>query len=140
MNINHRLLMGASRSRTKGVCTIIALAAALVAVAAAQAAVTAPAAGKCKIVVTATHWSIRGGAGSGNHYTVAAEGMSCSVARPWVAKFTSQRSSGFGTTLKGPSTFTCKSWAEAASGDKLVYAGVCLHSPGVPFFSWAPKP
>ena len=103
MKINRPPLVSASRLRTKGVCTVVALAAALGAVAAAQAAETAPAAAKCTIIVTAAHWSI-------------------------------------GTTLKGPSSFTCKSWAEAASADKLAYAGVCLHSPGVPFFSWAPTP
>jgi hypothetical protein len=127
------------RLRTKGVCSVLTVAAALVAVAAAQAAGTGSAAGKCTITVKATHWSIRGGAGSGDQYKVVAEGMSCSVARPWVLKFTSRHSSGLGSTLKGPSGFACKSWSTPASGDKLVYAGVCMHAPGVPFFSWAPR-
>jgi hypothetical protein len=111
----------------------------LVAVVVAQAAVSAPAAPRCTIGVTAAHWNIRGPAGSGNRYKIVAEGMSCAVAQPWVLKFTSRHSDGLGSTFKGPSGFACRSWSTPASGDKLVYAGACVHAPGVPFFSWAPR-
>lgn len=125
--------------RLTATCTAIAVLAALVAAVTVRAAVAIPAASRCGIVVTAAHWSIRGGAGSGNRYTVKAEGMSCAVARPWVLKFTHLTAHGLGSTFKGPAGFTCKSFSEAASGDKLLYAGVCVRAPGVPFFEWGPK-
>jgi hypothetical protein len=120
-------------------CTAIAVLAGLVTAVTVRAAVAIPAASRCGIVVTAAHWTIRGRAGSGNRYTVKAEGMSCAVARPWVLKFTHLTGHGLGSTFKGPAGFTCKSFSEAASGDKLIYSGVCLRAPGVPFFEWGPK-
>jgi hypothetical protein len=68
------------------------------------------------------------------------EGHACSSARAWVVKFTHRRSRGLGSPLKGPAGFKCQSFSEAASGDKLVYAGVCRHTPhNIPFFGWAAK-
>jgi hypothetical protein len=93
----------------------------------------------CKIVITATSWRIRaaGGTLSGNKYTLAAQGISCSAARTWVTKFTHQQDTA---QIKGPSGFTCRSFSTAASGDKLLYSGVCMHAPhNIPFFEWAPK-
>jgi hypothetical protein len=111
--------------------------AALVAVAGSQAATTnSPS--HCKIVITAAPWHIHGSR-SGNRYTIAAKGMSCSSARGWVVKFTRRKSEGLGHVLRGPSGFHCQSFSEAA-GDKLVYSGVCMHPPhNIPFFEWAPK-
>jgi hypothetical protein len=93
----------------------------------------------CKIVITATPWRIRAAGGSlaGNRYTLAANGTSCSAARTWVTKFTHQQDTA---QIKGPSGFTCRSFSTAASGDKLLYSGACMHAPhNIPFFEWAPK-
>jgi hypothetical protein len=93
----------------------------------------------CKIVITATPWRIRAASGSlaGNRYTLAAKGTSCSAARTWVTKFTHQQDTA---QIKGPSGFTCRSFSTAASGDKLLYSGACMHAPhNIPFFEWAPK-
>jgi hypothetical protein len=104
----------------------------------ARAATTA-ALSTCKIVITATPWRIReaGGSLAGNRYTLAAKGISCSAARTWVTKFTHQQDTG---QIKGPPGFTCRSFSTPASGDKLLYSGVCMHGPhNIPFFEWAPK-
>jgi hypothetical protein len=102
-------------------------------------AAAAPAPSKCQIMVTGAPWRIRGN-GSGTKYLVTAKGMPCSSARAWVVKFTHRRSRGLGSPLKGPAGFKCQSFSEAASGDKLVYAGVCRHTPhNIPFFGWAAK-
>ena len=93
----------------------------------------------CKIVVTGTPWRIRAAGGSlaGNKYTIAGKGISCSAARSWVAKFTRQPDTG---KINGPRGFNCRSFSTAASGDKLLYSGACMHSPhNIPFFEWAPK-
>jgi hypothetical protein len=59
--------------------------------------------------------------------------------RDRVAAFTHQSGGEFGA-FKGPPGFKCKSFSTAASGDKLLYSGVCMRSPhNDPFFEWAPK-
>jgi hypothetical protein len=106
---------------------------------AAARTATAAALSTCKIVITATPWRIRAAGGSltGNRYTLAAKGISCSAARTWVTKFTHQQDTA---PIKGPSGFTCTSFSTAASGDKLHYSGACMHPPhNTPFFEWAPK-
>lgn len=103
----------------------------------------AQAASRCKIVVKGAHWSIRSHSGriSGNMYTIVAEDMSCYDGYFAVERFTHQKGTGLGQTLKGPRGFKCHSFSEPASGDKLVYSGVCLHPPhNMPFFEWGPKP
>jgi hypothetical protein len=105
----------------------------------AQPTRTAGALSSCKIVITGTPWRIRtaGGNLAGNKYTLAGKGISCSAARPWVTRFTKQKDTG---QIKGPAGFTCRSFSTAASGDKLLYSGVCMHPPhNTPFFEWAPK-
>jgi hypothetical protein len=110
----------------------------LVAATSSRAAAAHPAS-KCEIVVKAAPWHIHA-SGSGDKYTVAAEGMPCSSARRWVAQFTHETGKGLGMTLKGPSGFLCESFSEAASGDDHVYAGVCRQPPhNLPSFEWAPK-
>ena len=77
---------------------------------------------------------------SGSTYTLAARGMPCATARPWVVKFTHQTAGATGKTFKGPSGFTCRSFSTSSSGDKLVYSGVCMKGPhNHPFFEWGPK-
>ena len=104
-------------------------------------AVAAQAISKCSIVVSGTPWHIRaGGTVSGDKYTIAAHGMSCATARPWVLKFTKQTNPGIGKALTGPSGFACRSWTTPASGAKLVVSGVCAVPPhNNPFFGWGPK-
>jgi hypothetical protein len=102
---------------------------------------TATAPSKCKIVIVGAGWRIRahvaGGSSAGNKYTLAAEGMSCSSARSWASKFTHLQGTA---PIKGPTGFTCRSFSTAATGDKLLYAGVCMHPPhNIPFFEWGPK-
>ena len=106
---------------------------------AATRAATTPSLSSCKIVVTAAPWRIRAAGGSlaGNSYSLAAKGISCLAARRWVTKFTHQQDTA---QIKGPAGFTCRSFSIAASGDKLLYSGVCMHAPhNIPFFEWAPK-
>jgi hypothetical protein len=130
----------AQRFRRAGVCVVLAMTAALAAVAPAQATSRAPSHVRCIVMVSGAHWSIRG-SGSGTTYKVVAEGLSCSVAKTWVQKLTHRTSGAIGSTFKaGPAGFTCRSLSTAASGDKLLYAGACVHSPGVPFFGWSAKP
>jgi hypothetical protein len=102
-------------------------------------AVTAATVSTCKIVITGAPWRIRaaGGTLAGDKYTIAGKGSSCSAARTWVTKFTHQQDAG---QIKGPRGFTCRSFSTAASGDKLLYSGACMHPPhNIPFFEWAPK-
>lgn len=117
---------------------LTALAATLLSVAGSNAAgATGPS--RCKIVIVGAPWHIRG-SGSGHNYTIAAEGMPCASARRSVVRFTQQRSTHLGQTLRGPSGFQCRSFSEAASGDDHVYSGTCLHPPhNIPFFEWTPK-
>jgi hypothetical protein len=139
-------------ARTKA-CTTLVLAcsaALVVAVATVQArpahttgsrGATATAPSKCKIVIVGATWRIRahvaGGSSAGNQYTLGAEGMSCSSARAWAAKFTHLPDTA---KIKGPTGFRCQSFSLASSGDKLLYSGVCMHPPhNIPFFEWGPK-
>ena len=106
---------------------------------AAQRATKTAALSACTIVITAAPWRIRAAGGSltGSRYTLAAKGISCSAARTWASKFTHQQGTA---QIKGPSGFTCRSFSTAASGDKLLYSGVCMHPlHNTPFFEWAPK-
>jgi hypothetical protein len=92
----------------------------------------------CKIVVAGAPWKVA--AHSGSNYTLAARGMSCAVARPWAMKFTHQAAGATGKPFKGPSGFTCRSFSTTASGDNLLYSGVCMKGPhNHPFFEWGPK-
>ena len=96
---------------------------------------------KCKIVISGAPWRIRtGGTLSGDKYTLAAENMSCSSERSWVAAATHRRGTTFGQTFNGPPGFKCESLSTPGSGDKLLYEGTCTRGPhNVPFFGWAPK-
>jgi hypothetical protein len=102
-------------------------------------AATAATVSTCKIVITAAPWRIRAAGGSltGNRYTIAGKGISCSAARTLVTRFTHQQGT---SPIKGPAGFTCRSFSTATSGDKLLYSGICMHPPyNTPFFEWAPK-
>ncbi len=93
----------------------------------------------CTIVIIGVPGHIRaaGGSRTGTKYTIAARGMSCSSARPWVSRFTKQQDTA---QIKGPRGFDCRSFSTAASGDKLLYSGACMRPPhNIPFFEWAPK-
>ena len=93
----------------------------------------------CKIVITGAPWRIRVHGLSGNKYTLKARDISCSSVRAQVAAFTHRPGLEMGA-VKGPTGFTCKSFSTAASGDKLLYSGVCMHPPhNDPFFEWGPK-
>jgi hypothetical protein len=89
-------------------------------------------------VVAGAPWKVA--THSGSKYTLAARGMSCATARPWAVKFTHQTAGATGKAFKGPSGFTCRSFSTIASGDKLLYSGVCMKGPhNHPFFEWGPK-
>ena len=106
----------------------------------AGAANAAPTVSSCKITISGAPWKIAGSR-SGSTYTLAARGMPCASARSWVVRFTHQTSSAAGAVMKGPAGFSCRSMSTSASGDKLVYSGVCtkgVHN--LPFFEWGPKP
>jgi hypothetical protein len=93
----------------------------------------------CTIVITGAAWRIRVHNLSGTRYTLKARDVSCSSVRAQVAAFTHRAGLEFGA-FKGPLGFTCKSFSTAASGDKLLYSGVCMHGPhNDPFFEWGPK-
>jgi hypothetical protein len=94
----------------------------------------------CTIVISGAPWRIRAhGILSGDKYTRKARDISCSSVRARVAAFTHKPGVQLGA-FKGPSGFKCKSFSTAASGDKLLYAGVCMHPPhNDPFFEWGPK-
>lgn len=135
-----KLLRAATLATSASV--LLAMTTALLPVSGSQAA-TAQAASKCKLVVIGAHWSIKSHSGriSGSRYTITGRGMPCSSARASVIRFTHQRGTGPGQILRGPSGFNCHSLSGAASGDRLVYEGVCLHPPhNNPYFGWAPKP
>jgi hypothetical protein len=128
------------RFRRRGVCLALAMAAALLVGVPAQAAENAPSTAACKVTINATHWSIRG-SGSGTRYQIVARGVPCSVAVTWVRKLSQRTNTGLGSTFRaGPSGYLCRSVSVPASGDKLLYAGACVHAPGVPFFGWSAKP
>lgn len=117
------------------------------ALAATSRAATSPTPSKCTLVIRGAHWSIREPRGriSGNKYTLAARNVSCSSVRRWAVKLTHVKikgsgQQGLGQTLNGPAGYKCRSFSEAASGDDLVYTGVCLHPPhNDPSFEWTPK-
>ena len=93
----------------------------------------------CTIVISGAPWRIRVHNLSGTQYTLKARDVSCSSVRAQVAAFTHRAGLEFGA-FKGPSGFTCRSLSTAASGDKLLYSGVCMHAPhNDPFFEWGPK-
>jgi hypothetical protein len=127
------------RLRVPATCIALAAAAALIAAAPAGATQRVASAPTCS-AVSGAHWSIRGN-GSGTTYKVVARGMSCSAASTWVQKLTRRTSPAMGGIFRGgPAGFTCRSLSVAASGDKLMYAGACVHTGGgTPFFGWAAK-
>jgi hypothetical protein len=134
-----RKAMPSPLSRFMALPTIVALATGFLAVSSSQAA-TARHAADCRTVISAAPWKILVGRKSGSTYTLVARGMSCASARPWVVKLTRLTGTGPGQTLKGPSGFTCRSFSTPASGDHLVYSGVCMRGPhNHPFFEWGPK-
>jgi hypothetical protein len=94
----------------------------------------------CTLVFSGAPWRIGAASSlSGNKYTLKARDISCASVRARVAAFTHQRGGEFGA-FKGPPGFKCKSFSTAASGDKLLYSGVCMHGPhNDPFFAWGPK-
>jgi hypothetical protein len=141
MTTNARGQVCAPRWRRTSVGAALTVAIALVGAASVQAGPTTASRPGCTITVNAAHWKIRG-AGSGSTYRVVATGMSCSVAGTWVRKLSALKGNpgGGGTFRGGPAGFTCRSLSIPVSGDKLIYAGACVHSPGKPFFGWAPKP
>ena len=127
------------RSR-KACLIVVAMAAATtcVGVASSAASVSARAETNCKIVFSGAPWKVV--QRSGNGYTLSARDISCAKARPWVASITQQTSKGLGVKFKGPSGFSCQSFATSASGDKLMYSGVCTKGAhNDPFFGWGPK-
>jgi hypothetical protein len=127
------------RFRRVAAPTIVVLATGFLAVSSSQATTTSAAA-DCRTVVAGAPWKIALGK-SGSNYTLVARGMSCASARPWAIKFTHQAGTGIGQVLKGPSGFRCHSFSTPASGDHLVYSGVCMRGPhNHPFFEWGPKP
>jgi hypothetical protein len=134
------------RRRTAAVITSVGLllAAATLEAATGSPAVTVHAASaKCHVVVRGAPWSIRSSAGrlSGSRYTLVADGPWCSAGRHWVVKFTHQRSKQLGEILTGPRGLRCHSLSTPASGDTLIYTGVCGHATGYkpPGFGWAPQ-
>jgi hypothetical protein len=132
------------RTAAVGMSTALLLAAAtLQAATGSQAATAHAASAKCHIVVTGAPWSIRSSVGrlSGNRYTLVADSPWCTAGRPWVVKFTHQTSKRLGATLTGPRGLKCHSLSTSASGDSLVYTGVCGHATGYkpPGFGWAPQ-
>ena len=115
---------------------------AFVAVTGSRAATVHSASARCHVVVSGAPWSIRTGAGprSGRRYTLVADRPWCSAGRAWVVKFSHQKSKQLGQVLKGPRGLKCHSLSTSASGDRLVYTGVCGHATGYkpPGFGWAP--
>jgi hypothetical protein len=121
---------------------VLAGALTFVAATGSEAAAVGSASAKCHVVVTGAPWSIRSSAGrlSGNRYTLVADRPWCSAGRRWVVKFSHEKGKGLGATLAGPTGLTCHSLSTPASGDSLVYTGVCGHASGSkpPGFGWAP--
>ncbi len=117
---------------------VIALGSISVAAASSLASASTAADTNCRIVIAGAPWKVA--SHSGSTYTLAARGMPCATARPWAAKLTHQTAAAAGATFKGPSGFSCRSFSTSASGDKLLYAGVCMKGPhNHPFFEWGPK-
>lgn len=95
------------------------------------------AATNCRFVVCGAPWKVA--TRSESNYALAARGVPCALARPWAMKLTHQTDRASGP-FKGPAGFTCRSFSTSASGDKLLYAGVCSKGPhNLPFFGWGPK-
>jgi hypothetical protein len=128
-------------SRSRHACSLavaMAVVTSCISVSSAFASASARAQTNCKIVVGGAQWKVV--AHSGSDYTLAARDIPCATARPWVGRITHQTSKGAGAVFKGPSGFTCRSFATSASGDKLVYSGVCYKGAhNDPFFGWGPK-
>lgn len=132
------------RTAAVGMSTALVLAAAtLQASTSSRAATVHLASAKCHVVVTGAPWSIKSSVGrlSGNRYTLVADSPWCSAGRAWVVKFTHQKSKSIGQALAGPRGLKCHSLSTSASGDNLVYTGVCGHATGYkpPGFGWAPQ-
>jgi hypothetical protein len=133
-----RIAMSSRLSRRVALPTIVALAAGFLAVSSSQAA-TARHAADCRTVISGAPWKILASK-SGSSYTLVTRGMSCASAKPWAVRFTHQAGTGVGQILRGPSGFKCQSFSTAASGDHLVYSGVCVRGPhNHPSFGWGPK-
>jgi hypothetical protein len=100
---------------------------------------TAAATTNCTIVITGAPWHVRVHNLSGDKYTLKGRDISCSSVRAQVAALTHRPGLEFGS-FAGRSGFKCKSFSTAASGDKLLYSGVCMRGPhNDPFFEWGPK-
>jgi hypothetical protein len=137
-HVHGRATTRPQRSRRVAVLATIALATVSLGAASSFASAARPADTNCKIVVTGAPWKVATHAGSS--YTLAARDMPCATARPWAMKLTHRTADDADTPFKGPSGFTCRSFSTSASGDKLLYAGVCMKGPhNHPFFEWGPK-
>ncbi len=124
-----------SLSRRAVLVAIIALASMSIGATSSLGSASGRAHTNCKIVVSGAPWKVAGH--SGSNYTLAASDIPCATARPWAMKFTHQTA---GEAFKGPSGFKCQSFSVSASGDKLLYSGVCMKGPhNHPFFEWGPK-
>lgn len=100
---------------------------------------SAAALSNCTMVISGAPWRVLVHGFSGDKYTLKARNVSCSSVRAQVVAFTHRAGLEFGA-FTGPSGFKCKSFSTASSGDKLLYAGVCMRGPhNDPFFSWGPK-
>ncbi len=101
----------------------------------------AEAVSNCTMVISGAPWRIRGRVNrSGNTYTLKGRDISCPSVRARVVAFTHQNGAELGTVKGGPAGFTCRSFSTAASGDTLLYSGVCMRPPhNDPFFEWGPK-
>ena len=137
----------ATRTKATVALALACTTALVVAVAAVQAQPTrtagsqsaAAALSNCTMVIRGAPWQIRVHGLSGDKYTLKARDVSCSSVRAQVAAFTHRAGLEFGA-FKGPQGLTCKSFSTAASGDKLLYSGACMHPPhNDPFFEWGPK-
>jgi hypothetical protein len=93
----------------------------------------------CTTVITGAPWHIRVHSFAGDKYTLKGRDISCSSVRAQVVALTHRPGLEFGS-FTGQSGFKCKSFSTASSGDKLLYAGVCMRGPhNDPFFTWGPK-
>jgi hypothetical protein len=133
-----RSMIGFRSRQACSVAVAVVLVTTCIGVTSSFASASARAETNCKIVIAGAPWKVV--SHSGSSYTLAARDMPCATARPWVARITHQTSKGVGSTFKGPSGFSCRSFATSTSGDKLVYSGVCSKGPhNVPFFGWGPR-
>jgi hypothetical protein len=91
-----------------------------------------------KIVITGAPWRIRAAGGTrGRQAHDRGQGHFLFLSAYLGGEFTHQQDLG---QITGPSGFTCRSFSTAASGDKLLYSGACMHPPhNIPFFEWAPQ-